>query len=114
MAINPVEIVVARAGIADHFPRDHVAIAAIDWIGKKPLLHIFQNFVEERLCVGVVEVQLFLVEFLQNEILVEIAELGKTFSVKLRTAVAVERRERLAIELGRVVGDCAPCDLVPF
>src|SRR4029077_16090905 len=33
-------LVVARARVPDHPPRDHVAVAAIDRIGKETLLHV--------------------------------------------------------------------------
>src|ERR1700723_3960070 len=39
---HPVSIVVAGAGIADHFPAAHVFVAAIDWIREKSLLHVLQ------------------------------------------------------------------------
>src|SRR4051794_36591074 len=54
VAVHPVEIVVASAWIADHFPGDHVAIAAIDRVGEKTHLHILDGLFEEPLAVDAV------------------------------------------------------------
>src|SRR6185437_9133285 len=55
VALDPVAIVVAGAGKADHFPADHVAVAAIDRIGEEALLRVVQYVLEESLRAGAVE-----------------------------------------------------------
>src|SRR5689334_21623900 len=55
MAIDPVEIVVARAREADHFPRAHVAVAAVQRVGEEALLDILDRLLEEFLAVGSIE-----------------------------------------------------------
>jgi len=51
---GPVEIVVACPGYRS-FARDHVAIAAIDRISKKPFLNIRDHLFEERRAVRTFE-----------------------------------------------------------
>src|SRR5712672_3179916 len=55
VTVDPVEIVVARPGIPDHPPPDHLAIAAIDRVGKEALLNVRDHLQEERVAVGTFE-----------------------------------------------------------
>ena len=43
MSADPIEIIVAGAGIADHLPGGHIAVAAIDRIGKEAHLHVLDR-----------------------------------------------------------------------
>src|SRR5215470_13214886 len=47
MAVDPVQIVVPGAGEADHFPRDHVAVAAVNRVGEEPHLYVVDHLREE-------------------------------------------------------------------
>src|SRR6185369_7288339 len=69
VTVDPVEIVVARARIPDHPPRDHVAVAAIDGIGKETLLHVLDRLFEERLSVGALEIHTVVLESSKNLVL---------------------------------------------
>src|SRR5262249_39420116 len=55
VAIDPVEIVVACARKADHFPGRHVAVSAIERISEEALLNELECLGEECLAVGAVE-----------------------------------------------------------
>src|SRR5690348_971925 len=83
VTVDPVEIVVARAREADHFPRNHVAITAVDRIGKKALLHVLEDLGKKRLGIAVVEFQLFVLEIMKDGILVRIAQLRELFPAEL-------------------------------
>src|SRR4051812_17001557 len=101
VTVDPVEIVVARAGVPDHPPRDHVAVAAIDRIGKETLLHVLDRLLEERLSVGALELHAVVLETTENTVLVAVAELREGFAGIVRATIAVERRQALAIFLRR-------------
>src|ERR1700752_5114305 len=55
MTLNPGAILVTGAGIADHSPRAHVTIAAVNRVGEKSLVHVCQQLFEERLPVDAVQ-----------------------------------------------------------
>src|SRR6187551_2187327 len=55
VTMDPVEIIVAGPRVPDHAPPRHVAIAAIDRVGKEALLHVLDRLLEERLAVGAFE-----------------------------------------------------------
>src|SRR5580698_9156700 len=55
VTVNPIEIIVTGAGISDHLPGDHVAIAAVDWIGEKTHLYVLDDLHEKILSVDAVE-----------------------------------------------------------
>src|SRR5262245_61888664 len=62
---DPIKVVVARARIADHFPRDHVAVTAINGVSKEPHLHIPDDLRKERCSVYPVQLELTLLQSLQ-------------------------------------------------
>ena len=47
VAVDPVAVVVVRAGKSDHLPGRHVAVAAIDRVGEETLLRILEDLGEE-------------------------------------------------------------------
>src|SRR6478752_5285650 len=51
MSVDPVAVVVPGAGIADHAPRAHIAIAAVNRIGEKSLPRVRKQQLEERLSI---------------------------------------------------------------
>src|SRR6266403_5288678 len=104
MAIDPIEIVVARAGIADHLPRDHVAIAAIERIGKEAHLHVLDDELEEGFAVDPFELDLFILKALEEFVLFRIGQIRKALSLIFRLAIFIERGERLTIGCRRSVG----------
>src|SRR4029079_13752587 len=101
VTVDPVEIVVARPRVPDHPPRDHVAVAAIDRVGKEALLHVLDRLLEKRLSVSALELHTVDLETAENSVLVAVAELRKGFAGIVRAAIAVERRQALAIFLRR-------------
>ena len=66
---DPVAIVVADAGKADHLPADHVAIAAMDGIGEEAFRHVLQQRAEKALRVDAVEFDLAGFDLLQRVVL---------------------------------------------
>src|SRR6195256_206553 len=101
VTVDPVEIVVARARVPDHPPRDHVAVAAIDRIGKETLLHVIDRLLEKRLSVGALELHAVVLETTENTVLVAVAELREGFAGIVRATIAVEGGQALAIFLRR-------------
>ena len=77
VAVDPVEIVVAGAGEADHFPRHHVAVAAVDRVGEEAHLDVLDGLLEERLAVGAFELDLAALEALEQFVLVVVGEVGE-------------------------------------
>jgi hypothetical protein len=75
VTVDPVEIIVAGPRVPDHPPRDHVAVAAIDRVGKETLLHVLDRLFEERLSVGALELHTVVLETIENTVLVAVAEL---------------------------------------
>ncbi len=57
MSVDPVAVVVPGAGIADHAPRAHVAIAAVNRIGEKSLPRVRKQQLEERLSIDAVQLR---------------------------------------------------------
>src|SRR5262249_45189141 len=53
VTVDPVEIVVPRTREADHFPRHHVAIAAVDGVGEESHLYVLHHLFEECLSIDV-------------------------------------------------------------
>jgi hypothetical protein len=66
---DPVAVVIADARKADHFPSDHVAIAAMDRIGEKPFGYVLQQRVEKGLRIDAVEFDLTRFNSLQRVVL---------------------------------------------
>src|ERR1700691_2161217 len=49
---HPVAVVVAGAGIADHFPAAHILVAAVDRVREESFLRVLQQGLEEELAIG--------------------------------------------------------------
>src|ERR1700730_14112171 len=103
MALDPVEIIVARAGVADHLPADHVAVAAIQRIGKKSFLHVLNDEHEEGFAVDPFEFCLSILDACEKFILLLVGQIRKTLALIFRLAVSIERGERFAIRRRRVL-----------
>src|SRR5215831_13386964 len=99
VTVDPVEIVVSRTWEADHLPRDHIAVAAVNRIGEETRLDVLEHRVEEALPVGALELDLSAFEAVQNFILVRVGELGECFGAVVCAAVAIERRKPGAVSL---------------
>src|ERR1043165_7829188 len=99
VALDPVEIIVTGAREADHFPRAHVAIAAIDRVGEEALLDILDKLLEEILALGAFELEVAALQSVQHLVLVVVGKLGERPAAELRLAGAVERGESVAINL---------------
>jgi hypothetical protein len=100
MAPDPIEVIVARTWVANHVPRHHVSIAAVDWICEKTLLHILQNELEEALAVGTVELDLIFFQTTEDGVFVPISKLVECPSRKSLVAVAIERGQAFAVLFG--------------
>jgi hypothetical protein len=71
VALDPIEIIVTRAGEADHLPTDHVAVAAVERIGEETLLHILEQVLrEKRLAVDWIELHVAALDALQHLVLI--------------------------------------------
>ena len=57
VTLDPVAIVVMRAGESHQFPCRHVLIAAVDRIGKKALLGILEDWVKNAAALDVLELE---------------------------------------------------------
>src|SRR5689334_24445473 len=106
VALDPVEIVVARSGITDHSPGDHVAIAPIDGIREKSLLHVLEDLIEKNFCIDAVEFQFSFGEVVQEGILVRDTNSGKIARAVDRAPRAEQQGARsslCAVQAGRSV-----------
>src|ERR1700733_7785536 len=101
MAIDPVAIIVMRARKADHLPRHHVPVAAIDRIGEKTGLSVGENELEEFLAIDAVKLERAVFQALDGFVLLRVAEIDKGPAVEFGAAGGIERGERLAIVLRR-------------
>ena len=72
MPVDPVEVIVAGAGEADHLPGDHVAVAAVDRVGKEALLDVLERLLEESLAVGAFQLGLAALEAFEEFVLLAI------------------------------------------
>ena len=84
---DPVAVIVTGAREADHLPRAHVAIAAVDRIGEKSLLHVLEQALEERLAVDAVELERAALEALNDGVLVGAASSAKALPACSRRAM---------------------------
>src|SRR5277367_6846110 len=101
MAIDPVAIIVMRARKADHFPRHHVPVAAIDRIGEKTGLSVGENELEEFLAIDAFKLERAVFQALDGFVFLRVGEIDKGPVAEFGAAGGVERRERLAIVLRR-------------
>src|SRR3984957_16483354 len=101
MAIDPVAIIVMRARKADHFPRHHVPVAAIDRIGEKTGLRVGENEFEEGLAVDAVKFERAVFQALDGVVLLRVGEIDKGPVAEFGAAGGVERGERFTIVLRR-------------
>src|SRR4029077_8864853 len=97
-------IVITGAREANHLPRAHVAVAAIDRGGKEALLRVLQELLEELLGIRPFEADLPILEVMQDCILELRGELGEGLAGVtagcLVLTVTVEGCERGTIHLG--------------
>src|ERR1700722_4861772 len=101
VATYPVAIVITSTGKADHLPGAHVAVATVDWIGKKTLLHILQQRLEKQISFDAFQVRGAALERLQDFVLAGGCQLGERLAVRSAAAVTIKRRQRLPVQIGR-------------
>src|SRR5579863_3707205 len=89
------------AGESDHLPRRHVSVAAIDRIGQKAVLGVFQDELEEFLAVGSGELERTVFETLDRFVLLDVRQRGENLAAELVAARLVECGQCLAIMLRR-------------
>src|SRR5579864_7135560 len=77
MPVDPVAIIVMRAGKADHLPRRHVSVAAIDRVGEKAVPGVFEDELEELLAVRAVELERAVFETPDDLVFLIVGEIGK-------------------------------------
>src|SRR5262249_40882406 len=99
---DPVEVVVSRARIADHLPRDHVAVAPVDRVGKEAHLNVSDDLREERLAVGSFELDFSAFQTLQDEGLVVVRNVGERHTERA-LACSIQRSKAFTIFLGRAL-----------
>ena len=114
MLVDPVAIIVMRAGKADHLPRRHVLVAAIDRIGEKAGLRVLEDQLEEILAVGAVELERAVLETFDDLVFLIVGKLGKDLLPYLPRQAASSAARALRYCCAGVTGDCGPCCLVPF
>src|SRR5690348_7018430 len=99
VTLDPLAIIVVRAGKADHLPADHVLVAAIDRIGEESVLGVLEQRLEEVVAIRALELERLVFQSLDDLVLVVVGELGKRLAAELLAASPVERGERLSIVL---------------
>src|SRR5580700_9789789 len=99
MPVDPLAVIVMRAGKSDHLPGRHVLVAAVDRIGEKALLRIVENKLEEVFSAALRQLELVVLQILDDLVLAGIRQLGKNLA-EGGAAMAVEGCESLAIMLG--------------
>src|ERR1051325_1091504 len=100
VALHPVAVVVARTREADHFPANHVAVAAIDRIGEEPLFRVLQQKVEELRSADAFELQAAVFERADDLVLVFVGERSEDLPGLCRAAMLVERGKCGPVLLG--------------
>src|ERR1041385_2081189 len=98
--LHPVAVVVARTREADHFPANHVAVAAIDRIGEEPLLRVLQQKIEELRSADAFKLQAAVFERADELVLVFVGERGEDLPGLCRAAMLVERGKCGPVLLG--------------
>src|SRR6185503_19030487 len=102
MPVDPVEVIVAGAGEADHLPGDHVAVAAVDRVGKEALLDVLERLLEESLAVGAFQLGLAAFEPLEQFVLVVVGQLREMLAALVSRAIAIKRGQPVAVCFGDV------------
>jgi len=105
--IDPVQIVVAGTGEADHLPANHVAVAAVDRVGEEAHVNVADDLLEKRFSVHPFELDLFVFEPFEQLVFSVIVQIRESLAV-LRAAVAIECRQPLAIRFGRTTRPLRP------
>src|ERR1051326_4076736 len=103
MTVDPVAVVVMRAGETDHLPRRHVPVAAVDRIGQKTVLRVFEDQLEEFLGLDAVELERALLEAFNGPVFLLIGKLREGLAAEFGAAGGVERGQALAVLLRRRV-----------
>src|ERR1051326_7811157 len=103
MTVDPVAVVVMRAGETDHLPRRHVPVAAVDRIGQKTVLRVFEDQVEEFLGLDAFELERALLEAFNGLVFLLIGKLREGLAAEFGAAGGVERGQALAGLLPRRV-----------
>src|ERR1700722_4989407 len=101
VALDPVAIVVAGAGEADHLPCGHIAVAAIDGIGEEALPRVGQHLLEKGGGARALECYRAVFERAEHLVLLIVGQLGKRLADIGVAAVLVQLRQRLPIALRR-------------
>src|SRR2546423_15216452 len=98
VAVDPVAIVVTGAGEADHLPRRHVAVSAIDRICEKSLPRILEDLSEEASGFAG-ERYLAVLDVAEDRVFLLVRERGECGAVEVLPAMPVELGEGFAIVL---------------
>src|SRR5215475_3753190 len=101
MPINPVAVVVARAGISDHLPGNHVTVTTVYWVSEKSLARVLQQLLEECPADRAFQLYFALLQPREHVVLFIIGNFGEGLSCVGSTAILVERGQPLAIPLRR-------------
>src|SRR6202034_3867351 len=96
VALDPVAIVVARAGKPDHLPAGHALVAAIDRVGEKPLLCVGQQLLEEAAGLAA-EIDLAGFKVGDDTVLLLVGQFGERFAAIGGLTMLAERGERFSI-----------------
>src|SRR3569833_1661278 len=100
-----VAVVVTRARKADHLPRHHVVIAAIDRVGKEAFHGVLQDQTKQALAIDGAEIDLAGLHRLEEIVLLLSAKFGEAFVLALaqvsincgKTGAVARRRRRFAL-----------------
>src|SRR5262249_50337291 len=101
VAPDPVAVVVTCPGEADHLPRAHVSVAAVNRVGEESLLDILDDLREEGLAVDAFQLDSAVFHPAQNLILLLRLQRGQGFAAGAcagQGAVAIEARDSQSIE----------------
>src|SRR6185312_1501847 len=104
VTIDPFAIVVMRAGKADHLPRRHVPVAAVDRVGQKAVLRVFEDQLEEVLGLDAAELERTVLEAFYGFVFFLVGKLGEGLAAEFVVAGRVESGQAFAVLLRRRVG----------
>ena len=111
--VDPVAIIVMRAGKADHLPRRHVLVAAIDRVGEKAVLGVLEDELEEILASVPSSLSEPSSRPLMTSSFCSSERSAKTLPPNLSRQAASSAASALRYCCAGVTGDCGPCCLVP-
>src|SRR5689334_3295413 len=97
--LDPVAIVVTRAGETDHPPSRHVAVAAIDRVGEEAVTRVLQQYLEKRRRTGPLQLHRTILHPRDDPILLAVRKLCIGLAGVVGVTECIERCEHAAIEL---------------